>query len=77
MAMTDRTPPASVRAVLTPCIGVCTLDPAGYCDGCLRTTDEICDWLDMNEQQRLHIMNVVLPEREARLAQGGLVGSQG
>ncbi len=57
------------RAVLTPCIGVCTLDPRGLCDGCLRTTDEICDWIDMSDERRLHIMNVVLPEREAQLAQ--------
>jgi len=56
------------RAVLTPCIGVCTLDDAGNCDGCLRTADEICNWIDMNEAQRLHMMNVVLPEREAQLA---------
>lgn len=75
MAMSDRPPPAPVRAVLTPCIGVCTLDPAGYCDGCLRTADEICDWLDMSQEQRLHIMNVVLPEREARSADGGFAPS--
>ena len=70
MTMNDRLPPVPVRAVLTPCIGVCTLDPAGYCDGCFRTADEICEWLGMDDAQRLHIMNVVLPEREARMAEG-------
>lgn len=64
-------PNAPTRAVLTPCIGVCTLDSAGLCEGCLRTTDEICDWIDMSDKHRLHIMNVVLPEREARLNQAG------
>jgi uncharacterized protein len=59
------------QAVLTPCIGVCTYNPAGFCDGCLRTGDEICDWIDMSDEQRLHIMNVVLPEREARLSTSG------
>jgi uncharacterized protein len=59
-----------VRPVLTPCIGVCTLDPAGYCDGCFRTGDEIADWLSMSETERLYVMDVVLPGREARLAEG-------
>lgn len=55
----------TVRPVLTPCIGVCTLDPAGYCDGCLRTGNEIAGWMSMNDAQRLHMMDVVLPAREA------------
>ena len=57
----------TVRPVLTPCIGVCTLDPAGYCDGCFRSGDEIGDWLSMADKQRQYIMDVVLPAREARL----------
>jgi uncharacterized protein len=57
----------TVRPVLTPCIGVCTLDPAGHCDGCFRTGDEICDWLSMTDTQRQYMMDVVLPAREARL----------
>ena len=57
----------TLRPVLTPCIGVCTLDPAGYCEGCFRTGDEICDWLSMADTQRQHMMDVVLPAREARL----------
>ncbi len=70
MAM-NSPPNAPIRAVLTPCIGVCTLDSTGLCDGCLRTTDEICDWIDMSDERRLHIMNVVLPEREAQLNHAG------
>ena len=57
----------TVRPVLTPCIGVCTLDPAGYCDGCFRSGDEIGDWLSMADKQRQYIMDVVLPASEARL----------
>jgi uncharacterized protein len=60
----------TVRPVLTPCIGVCTLDPVGYCDGCLRSGDEIAGWLSMDDAQRLHMMEVVLPAREARLETG-------
>ncbi len=53
------------RPVLTPCIGVCTLDPTGHCDGCLRTGDEIAGWMSMDDAQRLHMMDVMLPAREA------------
>lgn len=58
----------TVRPVLTPCIGVCTLDPVGYCDGCLRTGNEIAGWMSMSDAQRLHMMDVVLPARETRAA---------
>ena len=69
--------PGSIMAsppppVLTPCIGVCSLDPQGYCDGCFRTGEEIGAWLSLSDAQRAHLMDVVLPEREARLpARGG------
>lgn len=59
-----------VQPVLTPCIGVCMLDPAGYCDGCFRTGDEIAAWLAMSETERSHLMTIVLPAREARLIEG-------
>ena len=58
---------SSSRAVLTPCIGVCILDPAGFCDGCFRTGDEIARWLSMSDAERLDLMERVLPEREARI----------
>lgn len=33
------------RAPVSPCIGVCTLDPAtGFCLGCRRTIEEIAAW---------------------------------
>ncbi len=54
------------RAVQSPCIGVCTLNDEGLCDGCLRTGDEIAGWLAMDDAQREHLMDTVLPEREAR-----------
>jgi predicted Fe-S protein YdhL (DUF1289 family) len=53
------------RAVQTPCIGVCTINDAGLCDGCLRTGDEIAGWLAMDDAQREHLMASVLPAREA------------
>lgn len=55
-----------LRAVPTPCIGVCTLSEDGLCDGCLRTGDEIARWLQMDDDERLRLMERVLPERESR-----------
>lgn len=53
------------RAVLTPCTGVCTLDEHGSCHGCLRTLAEIGGWSQMSNDERAHLMDVVLPAREA------------
>jgi uncharacterized protein len=54
--------------VLSPCIGVCALDANGLCEGCFRTGDEIGGWIAMSDERRLHIMETLLPEREARFA---------
>lgn len=54
------------RAVQSPCIGVCTLDPDGLCDGCLRSGAEIAAWLAMDDAEREHMMDTVLPAREAQ-----------
>jgi len=55
----------SFRAVLSPCIGVCRLDDDGLCEGCLRTSGEIARWTQMNDDERLRLMETVLPDREA------------
>lgn len=52
------------RAVLSPCTGVCTLADNGLCAGCLRTSAEIARWSHMNDDERLRVMEVVLPGRE-------------
>lgn len=54
------------RAVLSPCTGVCTMADDGYCHGCHRTTGEIAGWIRMDDDERLRLMETVLPEREAR-----------
>jgi predicted Fe-S protein YdhL (DUF1289 family) len=53
------------RAVLSPCTGVCTMAEDGMCDGCHRTGNEIAAWLAMGDDERLRIMDEVLPAREA------------
>jgi len=55
------TPPP---APLSPCIGVCRLDPRGYCIGCQRTGDEIARWRSMDDNERLRFMREVLPARK-------------
>jgi uncharacterized protein len=40
----------------TPCIKVCVLDPAGFCQGCGRSLDEIARWGSMSDAQRRSIM---------------------
>ena len=54
------------RAVLSPCIGVCSLNDDGLCDGCHRTSAEIARWPYMDDDERLRLMETVLPERESR-----------
>lgn len=55
---------SAYRAVLSPCTGVCTLGEDGLCEGCLRTTAEIARWSQMNDDERLRLMETVLPARE-------------
>ena len=40
----------------SPCVGVCRLDDAGFCEGCLRTIDEIGAWAGLDEGTRRAIM---------------------
>jgi predicted Fe-S protein YdhL (DUF1289 family) len=58
-------PPLPNKPVLSPCIGVCELNGAGYCIGCHRSGEEIARWLQFSDAQRLHLMNDVLPRRAA------------
>jgi predicted Fe-S protein YdhL (DUF1289 family) len=54
------------RAVLSPCTGVCTLDASGHCLGCHRSAAEIAAWSQLGDDERLRLMEEVLPQREAR-----------
>jgi predicted Fe-S protein YdhL (DUF1289 family) len=40
----------------SPCVGVCRLDDDGFCEGCLRTVDEIGAWAGLDEGTRRAIM---------------------
>ncbi len=39
--------------VASPCIDICRLDPrTGWCEGCLRTLDEIAAWGGLDDAAR-------------------------
>ena len=52
--------------VLSPCVGICNVDPDGYCEGCFRSLHEIGSWLSFSHEQREFLMDAVLPERQQK-----------
>jgi predicted Fe-S protein YdhL (DUF1289 family) len=59
------------RAILSPCTGICSLGEDGLCRGCHRTSSEIARWVAMGDDERLRLMEDVLPSREAKAAVRG------
>jgi predicted Fe-S protein YdhL (DUF1289 family) len=52
---------------ISPCIGVCIIDPAsGFCHGCARTIPEIAGWLEFSPEDKRRIL-AMLPGRQARV----------
>ena len=53
------------KEVESPCVGVCTLDEAtGFCLGCYRTADEIKNWWDKTNPEKI----AILKQLDARMA---------
>lgn len=49
--------------IASPCVSVCRMDAAsGWCEGCLRTIDEIAAWGGLDDEARRAVM-ALLPER--------------
>ncbi|RKP48129.1 DUF1289 domain-containing protein [Trinickia fusca] len=49
-----------LRPIGSPCCGVCRLDrETGYCEGCLRTRDEIKAWKTMTDDDKLRVLSVL------------------
>jgi predicted Fe-S protein YdhL (DUF1289 family) len=57
-------PAPSIPLIASPCIGICRLDSRGYCEGCLRTGDEIARWRGMSDNERFQYMREILPARK-------------
>jgi uncharacterized protein len=45
------------RHVPSPCVKVCELDPVTrICRGCLRTIDEIADWVEFGDEEKRAVL---------------------
>lgn len=54
--------------VPSPCINVCRMHaPSGWCEGCLRTIDEIAAWAALDDEAKRAIWRL-LPQRREALA---------
>lgn len=52
--------------IASPCINVCRMDAQNlFCQGCLRTVDEICAWAEASREERLAILAEI--EKRRRL----------
>lgn len=52
-------------SVDSPCINICRLDSkTGLCVGCFRTLDEIAQWSQMKDSQRLEVLAAITHRRE-------------
>ncbi len=55
----------------SPCVDICRLDPVtGWCEGCLRTIEEIAGWAGFDEAARERVWER-LPLRAAQRATTG------
>ena len=63
-------------SVPSPCINVCRMNPdTGWCEGCLRTIDEIAAWSRASEAERRRIL-AALAARRAQAAPAPAAGAQ-
>jgi len=55
------------RKPVSPCVGICLLDPAiGYCRGCLRSVDEIAGWYEASTAEKRAILARLDQRRRAQ-----------
>ena len=69
MSGVPRGAPASAAATVpSPCTDVCRIDPqTGWCEGCLRTLDEIAAWGGLDDEAKRAVWQR-LPRRRQALA---------
>ncbi|MBV8665140.1 MAG: DUF1289 domain-containing protein [Burkholderiaceae bacterium] len=66
-ALTAFDPFVDTGAAPSPCINICTMDQGtGFCQGCLRTIDEIVQWGTASESYKRAVW-VEIRERETAL----------
>ena len=58
LAQLEQLPPG--QPVPSPCNNVCRIDPAtGWCEGCLRTLDEIAAWGGLDQGAKWRVWQVL------------------
>ncbi|CAB3771944.1 DUF1289 domain-containing protein [Paraburkholderia humisilvae] len=58
--------------VPSPCINICRMnDATGWCDGCLRTIDEIANWSLLDEATRRSVWDALETRHMQLMAQRG------
>ena len=61
--------------VRSPCTSVCRIDArSGWCEGCMRTIDEIARWGTMGDTQRLDVWAQLNERRKQFVASGSSRG---
>ena len=67
--MSEDAPAAAETTPVSPCLGICLMDPhTRRCRGCLRTVEEIAAWYDATPAEKRAIL-VRLAERRAQAPQ--------
>lgn len=52
--------PAVETVPMSPCIGICRLDEAGFCLGCRRSLAEIAHWREMSAAEQHAVLAQLL-----------------
>ncbi len=61
---------AAIHAVPSPCVSVCTMNPANdFCDGCQRTIGEIAAWSSMGDIEKRHVWGLIGQRKALAAAQ--------
>ena len=65
----------NVGGVPSPCVDICRIGAAtGWCEGCMRTIDEIARWGTMGDTQRLDVWARLNERRKQFVASGSSRG---
>ncbi len=62
--------------VLSPCVGICTVDEKGYCKGCMRKREERFNWLNMTPAQQLHVIKLCRQRYLRKIRKGQSTSSE-
>lgn len=68
--MSQRAEQLEFFAVPSPCVGVCTIDDKGYCQGCMRKREERFNWLNYTPAQQLHVIKECRQRYRRKILQG-------